>query len=181
LVSLTQQSFQLLLGLTALDFEELASLCVGYLQRLITRSTISWEHRNPVFQKLDLLVDPLNVVALFCRLIGGESVLDQPQVVNVKHVQQDRHRATQQQHWHECRLLLEQVLEEDGVACFDHRTVCASEWGIPKVVLLANACEDKEANDCSVCAQPGVQKEECQEVLVVPEAHTLIDPNAVVV
>ena len=48
-------------------------------------------------------------------------------------------------------------------------------------MLLDQALEDKNADDCAVGANDGVAEDEEDEPPVVVEAYAIIDPNAVVV
>lgn len=62
-----------------------------------------------------------------------------------------------------------------------HLSLKVHETGIPQVMLLDQALEDKDSDDCAVGADDRMTEDEEDEPSVVVEANTIIDPNAVVV
>lgn len=60
-------------------------------------------------------------------------------------------------------------------------TVPCLEPSVPQILALYHASYNLKPAIDAVGAQPGMQKQKGQEVLVVPEADALIDPYAVVV
>ena len=62
-----------------------------------------------------------------------------------------------------------------------HLGLKVHETGIPQVMLLDKALEDKDADNCAIGADDRMTEDEEDEPPVVVEAYTVVDPNAMVV
>ena len=74
-----------------------------------------------------------------------------------------------------------EVGPDDPPACLEMLSISIHKGLVPQVFLVNEMSQNEEANDGSVLAKNGVQEQKGEEVFVVVQTDTLVDPNAMVV
>ena len=78
-------------------------------------------------------------------------------------------------------LFVLEVGPDDPPACLEMLSISIHKGLVPQVFLVNEMSQNEEANNGSVLAKNGVQEQKGEEVFVVVQTDTLVDPNAMVV
>ena len=95
--------------------------------------------------------------------------------------QHDSDNKAQQHDNREHLVLPLQILENDAPVCVEPPALSVDERLVPQVALIDQVARTEVADDAAVDANAGVHEEEGDEVLVVVQAHAVVDPDAVMV
>jgi hypothetical protein len=136
----------------------------------------------PIVEELQFVIVVVKEGRVLISFVSSHARGGKPDVVESEQGEHNTHGYAQDRHEGEEGFAVKKIsIHNIGTRLHRHLGLKVHETGIPQVMLLDQALEDKNADNCTIGADNRMAEDEEDEPSVVVEAYTVVDPNAMVV